>query len=196
MFFVDIHLDLEQHGRSGGEESRDDLHVLHQFRAADGLEVELVDRLRLIVTVNEGKKKNKKKHTHTRKKETKEQTRGKSDIFKTKKKTKKQKTKHKTLNKKKQKQTPTQVKTKNEKHTRNKVRARKEKGGSNCQKFTNNKKRRKLWDRSPAAGKSLMSEGGCGNTPRSVARVTARSGVSNEDNLRVPPRSQDGLEGL
>ena len=29
-----------------------------------------------------------------------------------------------------------------------------------------------------------------------VVRVTARSGVSNEDNLRVPPRSQDGLEGF
>ena len=28
-----------------------------------------------------------------------------------------------------------------------------------------------------------------------VARVTALSGVNIEDNLRVPPRSQDGLEG-
>ena len=36
-----------------------------------------------------------------------------------------------------------------------------------------------------------MSEGRRGDTPRWVVRVTARSGVSSEDNLRVPPRSQD-----
>ena len=39
-----------------------------------------------------------------------------------------------------------------------------------------------------------MSGERCGNTPRWVARVNALSGVNAEDNLRVPPRSQDGLE--
>ena len=54
-----------------------------------------------------------------------------------------------------------------------------------------------MWDGSPAAGKSLChKEGTCGGTPRWVVRVSARSGVSNEDNLRVPPRSLDSLEGL
>ena len=43
-----------------------------------------------------------------------------------------------------------------------------------------------MWDGSPAAGR-------CGDTPRWVVWF---SGVSNEDNLRVPPRSQDGLEGF
>ena len=39
-----------------------------------------------------------------------------------------------------------------------------------------------------------MSEGRCGDTPRWVVRATARSGVSNKDNLRVPPRNQGGLD--
>ena len=43
-----------------------------------------------------------------------------------------------------------------------------------------------VWDGSPAAGKSLLSEAGCGDTPRWVVRVTAPSGVSNEDNPECP----------
>ena len=43
-----------------------------------------------------------------------------------------------------------------------------------------------------AAGKSPCQKGGL-ETPRWVEHVNARSGVSNKDNLRVPPRSQDGL---
>ena len=41
-----------------------------------------------------------------------------------------------------------------------------------------------------------MSDGRCGDTPRWVARITALSGVNTEDNLRVSPRTQDGLELL
>ena len=36
----------------------------------------------------------------------------------------------------------------------------------------------------------------CGDTLRWVVRETPRSEVGNEDNLRAPPRIQDGLEGL
>ena len=38
-----------------------------------------------------------------------------------------------------------------------------------------------------------LSEGRCGDTPRWVVRATARSGVSNEDSLRVPLRSRPVL---
>ena len=34
------------------------------------------------------------------------------------------------------------------------------------------------------------------DTPRRVARVNSRGSINTEDNLRVPTRSQDALEGL
>ena len=55
-----------------------------------------------------------------------------------------------------------------------------------------------MWDVCPAAGRPLLytwyvrvetHRGG-------LYGAIALSGVSNEDNLRVPPRSQDGLEGV
>ena len=52
-----------------------------------------------------------------------------------------------------------------------------------------------MWDGSLAAGRSLCQKGGV-ETPRWVVRGTAHWRVSIEDILRVPPRSQDGLEGL
>ena len=43
----------------------------------------------------------------------------------------------------------------------------------------------------------LFVQIGCGDTTRwGLCGVTTLSGVSNGSILRVPPRSQDGLEGL
>ena len=43
--------------------------------------------------------------------------------------------------------------------------------------------------------RSLCQMGGVETHRGGLRDVTAISGVSNEDRLRVPPRSQDGLEG-
>ena len=54
-----------------------------------------------------------------------------------------------------------------------------------------------VWDGSPVAGNLCLCGVCCGNVPRWVVCVTARSGVSNEDNLEsAPEEPEDGLEGF
>lgn len=54
-----------------------------------------------------------------------------------------------------------------------------------------------MWDGGPAAGRSLCSMWGCGDAEGELDGVATLSGVGNEDNPGVPPRSQRmALNGL
>ena len=53
-----------------------------------------------------------------------------------------------------------------------------------------------VWNGSSSAGSSLRSGLGVDTHGGGLCGVTTLSGVSNRIYLRVPPRSQDGLEGL